>query len=109
LFLLYTCSRSQCIINIRDVPPKCKGVINPKSNGASLTIIDLAGAEREKRTGNQVESFFPYCYDQISLILGIVQFSVLGYNLDDLLNVISFTLCCHNLVYQFYFKRFHKV
>ncbi|KHN09080.1 Kinesin-like protein 5 [Glycine soja] len=46
-------SRSQCIINIRDVPPKCKGVINPKSNGASLTIIDLAGAEREKRTGNQ--------------------------------------------------------
>ncbi|KAL2346236.1 hypothetical protein Fmac_000236 [Flemingia macrophylla] len=46
-------SRSQCIINIRDVPPKCKGVVNPKSNGAVLTIIDLAGAEREKRTGNQ--------------------------------------------------------
>ncbi|KAK7409908.1 hypothetical protein VNO78_00302 [Psophocarpus tetragonolobus] len=46
-------SRSQCIINIRDVAPKCKGVVNPKSNGAVLTIIDLAGAEREKRTGNQ--------------------------------------------------------
>ncbi|CAJ1973202.1 unnamed protein product [Sphenostylis stenocarpa] len=46
-------SRSQCIINIRDVPPKCKGVVNPKSNSAVLTIIDLAGAEREKRTGNQ--------------------------------------------------------
>ncbi|KAG5030549.1 hypothetical protein JHK85_014531 [Glycine max] len=50
-------SRSQCIINIRDVPPKCKGVINPKSNGASLTIIDLAGAEREKRTGNQLTRY----------------------------------------------------
>ncbi|KAJ1387629.1 P-loop containing nucleoside triphosphate hydrolase [Sesbania bispinosa] len=46
-------SRSQCIINIRDVPQKCKGVVNPKSVGAVLTIIDLAGAEREKRTGNQ--------------------------------------------------------
>ncbi|TKY75259.1 Kinesin protein KIF18A [Spatholobus suberectus] len=46
-------SRSQCIINIRDVTQKCKGVVNPKSNGAVLTIIDLAGAEREKRTGNQ--------------------------------------------------------
>ncbi|XP_020236012.1 kinesin-like protein KIN-6 isoform X1 [Cajanus cajan] len=46
-------SRSQCIINIRDDPPKCKGLVNPKSNGAVLTIIDLAGAEREKRTGNQ--------------------------------------------------------
>nr|XP_007135998.1 hypothetical protein PHAVU_009G009500g [Phaseolus vulgaris]ESW07992.1 hypothetical protein PHAVU_009G009500g [Phaseolus vulgaris] len=46
-------SRSQCIINIRDAPPKCKGAVNPKSNSAVLTIIDLAGAEREKRTGNQ--------------------------------------------------------
>ncbi|XP_004500932.1 uncharacterized protein [Cicer arietinum] len=46
-------SRSQCIINIRDVPQKCIGVVNPKSNDAVLTIIDLAGAEREKRTGNQ--------------------------------------------------------
>ncbi|KAK7310974.1 hypothetical protein RJT34_08799 [Clitoria ternatea] len=43
-------SRSQCIINIRDAPQK---TVNPKSNGAVLTIIDLAGAEREKRTGNQ--------------------------------------------------------
>ncbi|XP_027354591.1 kinesin-like protein KIN-6 [Abrus precatorius] len=46
-------SRSQCIINICDVPQKCKGVVNPKSNGAVLTIVDFAGAEREKRTGNQ--------------------------------------------------------
>ncbi|KAK7352235.1 hypothetical protein VNO80_17654 [Phaseolus coccineus] len=46
-------SRSQCIINIRDALPKCKGAVNPKSNSAVLTIIDLAGAEREKRTGNQ--------------------------------------------------------
>ncbi|KAK2446515.1 ATP binding microtubule motor family protein [Trifolium repens] len=55
-------SRSQCIISIRDVPKKCKGVVNSKSNDAVLTIIDLAGAEREKRTGNQgtrlVESNF---------------------------------------------------
>ncbi|KEH36252.1 kinesin-like protein KIN-6 isoform X2 [Medicago truncatula] len=55
-------SRSQCIINIRDVPKRCKGVVNSKSNDAVLTIIDLAGAEREKRTGNQgtrlVESNF---------------------------------------------------
>ncbi|XP_057431037.1 kinesin-like protein KIN-6 isoform X2 [Lotus japonicus] len=46
-------SRSQCIISIHDVPQKCKGVVNSKSNGAVLTIIDLAGSEREKRTGNQ--------------------------------------------------------
>ncbi|KAK7283421.1 hypothetical protein RIF29_12925 [Crotalaria pallida] len=46
-------SRSQCIINIRDVPKKCKRMVDPKSNGAVLNIIDLAGAEREKRTGNQ--------------------------------------------------------
>ncbi|XP_058785455.1 kinesin-like protein KIN-6 [Vicia villosa] len=55
-------SRSQCIINIRDGPKKGKGVVNSKSNNAVLTIIDLAGAEREKRTGNQgtrlVESNF---------------------------------------------------
>ncbi|KAL5073860.1 hypothetical protein RYX36_012844 [Vicia faba] len=55
-------SRSQCIMNIRDVPKKGKGVANSKSNNAVLTIIDLAGAEREKRTGNQgtrlVESNF---------------------------------------------------
>jgi hypothetical protein len=33
-------------------------VVSSKSNDAVLTIIDLAGAEREKRTGNQVHSFF---------------------------------------------------
>ncbi|XP_016167426.1 kinesin-like protein KIN-6 isoform X2 [Arachis ipaensis] len=46
-------SRSQCIINIRDVPVMCEGVLNPKSDSVVLSIIDLAGAEREKRTGNQ--------------------------------------------------------
>ncbi|MED6146321.1 hypothetical protein PIB30_033431 [Stylosanthes scabra] len=46
-------SRSQCIINIRDVPVMCEGAFNPKSDSAVLSIIDLAGAEREKRTGNQ--------------------------------------------------------
>ncbi|KAJ7966883.1 Kinesin-like protein [Quillaja saponaria] len=40
-------SRSQCIINIRH------GGANTQSNNAVLTIIDLAGAEREKKTGNQ--------------------------------------------------------
>jgi len=49
-----TNSRSQCIINIR---ASCNGFSNEtklQSSDAMLTIVDLAGAEREKRTGNQV-------------------------------------------------------
>ncbi|KAK7859218.1 kinesin-like protein kin-6 [Quercus suber] len=42
-------SRSQCIINISSVVNKADEV----DNNAVLTIVDLAGAEREKRTGNQ--------------------------------------------------------
>lgn len=43
-------SRSQCIINIRGSP-----------HSAVFTVVDLAGAEREKRTGNQVPTFCPTC------------------------------------------------
>ncbi|XP_028766248.1 kinesin-like protein KIN-6 isoform X2 [Neltuma alba] len=43
-------SRSQCIINFCQ---KCEGAVSTPSNSAVLTIIDLAGAEREKKTGNQ--------------------------------------------------------
>lgn len=50
------CSRSQCIINIRGGPETADVEINEQSNSAVLSIVDLAGAEREKRTGNQVEN-----------------------------------------------------
>lgn len=53
-----TRSRSQCIINIRAA---CNGMYNEtkmQSSDAMLTIVDLAGAEREKRTGNQVVIYF---------------------------------------------------
>ncbi|XP_024930248.1 kinesin-like protein KIN-6 isoform X2 [Ziziphus jujuba] len=46
-------SRSQCIINIRSVDCKFDGTDDVQANNATLSIIDLAGAEREKRTGNQ--------------------------------------------------------
>ncbi|KAA8537506.1 hypothetical protein F0562_027114 [Nyssa sinensis] len=46
-------SRSQCIINIRSAPKKIDGEVDLQSKSAVLTIVDLAGAEREKRTGNQ--------------------------------------------------------
>lgn len=52
LFNAYPCSRSQCIINIRRVANQDD--VKNASNCAILTIADLAGAEREKRTGNQV-------------------------------------------------------
>ncbi|XP_023002221.1 kinesin-like protein KIN-6 isoform X3 [Cucurbita maxima] len=46
-----TSSRSQCIINIRRVANQDE--VEDTLNCAVLTIADLAGAEREKRTGNQ--------------------------------------------------------
>ncbi|KAG7020448.1 Kinesin-like protein KIN-6, partial [Cucurbita argyrosperma subsp. argyrosperma] len=46
-----TSSRSQCIINIRRVANQDE--VEDTLNCAILTIADLAGAEREKRTGNQ--------------------------------------------------------
>ncbi|XP_074573350.1 kinesin-like protein KIN-6 [Curcuma longa] len=45
-------SRSQCIINIRR-SDNSLGEQDYSSDGAVLTIVDLAGAEKEKKTGNQ--------------------------------------------------------
>ncbi|KAI3797467.1 hypothetical protein L1987_32724 [Smallanthus sonchifolius] len=56
---LHSSSRSQCIINIRcdldylDEDQSCTAI---------LTIVDLAGAEREKRTGNQVQIIIAFSY-----------------------------------------------
>lgn len=50
-----SCSRSQCIINIRGASAMCDDVeVGFVQNDAVLTIVDLAGAERERRTGIQV-------------------------------------------------------
>ncbi|KAE8656453.1 ATP binding microtubule motor family protein [Hibiscus syriacus] len=46
-------SRSQCIINIRGGTEMSDPENDKQSNSAVLSIVDLAGAEREKRTGNQ--------------------------------------------------------
>ncbi|KAL3505414.1 hypothetical protein ACH5RR_035255 [Cinchona calisaya] len=46
-------SRSQCIINICCMPKKIDGEFDNESKSSSLTIVDLAGAEREKKTGNK--------------------------------------------------------
>ncbi|XVE56180.1 hypothetical protein DITRI_Ditri03aG0217100 [Diplodiscus trichospermus] len=46
-------SRSQCIINIRRGTDRSVAENDEQSNSAVLSIVDLAGAEREKRTGNQ--------------------------------------------------------
>ncbi|KAL0699740.1 hypothetical protein Bca4012_055862 [Brassica carinata] len=48
-------SRSQCIINIRAASDDVSNETKVQSSDAMLTIVDLAGAEREKRTGNQGE------------------------------------------------------
>ncbi|KZV33162.1 bipolar kinesin KRP-130-like [Dorcoceras hygrometricum] len=48
--LTNSCSRSQCIINIRCGCNKGKEDIAGRS---VLSIVDLAGAEKEKKTGNQ--------------------------------------------------------
>nr|QWT43321.1 kinesin-like protein KIN11A [Citrullus lanatus] len=50
-----TSSRSQCIINVRRVANPDE--VNDASNCAILTIADLAGAEKEKRTGNQLTKY----------------------------------------------------
>ncbi|KAF8406598.1 hypothetical protein HHK36_008686 [Tetracentron sinense] len=57
-------SRSQCIINIRSAPNMIYEEVEVPPNNAVLTIVDLAGAEREKRTGNQ-------CFDAIATKLVI--------------------------------------
>ncbi|XP_010477237.1 PREDICTED: kinesin-like protein KIN-6 [Camelina sativa] len=71
---------SQCVINIR---ASCNGFSNEtkmQSSDAMLTIVDLAGAEREKRTGNQgerlVESNF---INNTSMVFGQCLRSLLEY------------------------------
>lgn len=54
VLLSYVCSRSQCIINLRCTANELSRGDGVHANDSVLTIIDLAGAEREKRTGNQV-------------------------------------------------------
>ncbi|XP_062217889.1 kinesin-like protein KIN-6 isoform X2 [Phragmites australis] len=71
-------SRSQCIITIRAVH-KSIGVENEHSrSSAVLTIADLAGAERERRTGNQgsrlLESNF---INNTSMVFGLCLRSLL--------------------------------
>ncbi|KAK2660750.1 hypothetical protein Ddye_007283 [Dipteronia dyeriana] len=65
-------SRSQCIINIRSTASEPDGKDNVSVKDAVLTIVDLAGAEREKRTGNQgsrlLESNF---INNTSMIFGL--------------------------------------
>ncbi|KAH6775067.1 ATP binding microtubule motor family protein [Perilla frutescens var. hirtella] len=46
-------SRSQCIINIRCSFGQGGEEIDGNASDTILTIVDLAGAEREKKTGNQ--------------------------------------------------------
>ncbi|KAK9136484.1 hypothetical protein Syun_015814 [Stephania yunnanensis] len=46
-------SRSQCIINIRGSREVIDSEVEAQLGDAILTIVDLAGAEREKKTGNQ--------------------------------------------------------
>ncbi|XP_057503208.1 kinesin-like protein KIN-6 isoform X1 [Actinidia eriantha] len=71
-------SRSQCIINIRSTPNKMDEEVDLQSNSAVLTIVDLAGAEREKRTGNQgarlLESNF---INNTSMVFGLCLRSLL--------------------------------
>ncbi|KAF8023556.1 hypothetical protein BT93_F0920 [Corymbia citriodora subsp. variegata] len=69
-------SRSQCLINIRNVSTKQDE--EDRSNAAILTIADLAGAERERRTGNQgtrlLESNF---INNTSMVFGLCLRSLL--------------------------------
>ncbi|XP_059636412.1 kinesin-like protein KIN-6 [Cornus florida] len=71
-------SRSQCIINIHSSPNKMDGEVDVQSRSAVLTIVDLAGAEREKRTGNQgarlLESNF---INNTSMVFGLCLRSLL--------------------------------
>lgn len=70
-------SRSQCIINIRCVD-EIGGESECRLNSAILTFVDLAGAEREKKTGNQggrlLESNF---INNTSMIFGLCLRSLL--------------------------------
>ncbi|XP_025012777.2 kinesin-like protein KIN-6 isoform X6 [Ricinus communis] len=71
-------SRSQCIINIHGLVDKCNREVDVQPNNAVLTIVDLAGAERERRTGNQgsrlLESNF---INNTSMVFGLCLRSLL--------------------------------
>ncbi|KVI07799.1 Kinesin, motor domain-containing protein, partial [Cynara cardunculus var. scolymus] len=71
-------SRSQCIINIRNDLDDIDEDAGTQSCTAFLTIVDLAGAEREKRTGNQgarlLESNF---INNTSMVFGLCLRSLL--------------------------------
>lgn len=53
MLILYY-SRSQCIITIRGVHESSDVDSDNPFSSAVLTIADLAGAERERKTGNAV-------------------------------------------------------
>ncbi|KAL5845317.1 hypothetical protein ACOSQ4_011275 [Xanthoceras sorbifolium] len=71
-------SRSQCIINVRSTASEPDGKDDVPAKDAVLTIVDLAGAEREKRTGNQgsrlLESNF---INNTSMVFGLCLRSLL--------------------------------
>ncbi|KAJ8772770.1 hypothetical protein K2173_027947 [Erythroxylum novogranatense] len=71
-------SRSQCIINIHSLISELDGELEVQPKNALLTIVDLAGAEREKRTGNQgsrlLESNF---INNTSMVFGLCLRSLL--------------------------------
>ncbi|KAG8377938.1 hypothetical protein BUALT_Bualt08G0085900 [Buddleja alternifolia] len=71
-------SRSQCIINIRSGSKKGDEEVDGKACSPMLTIVDLAGAEREKKTGNQgarlLESNF---INNTSMVFGLCLRSLL--------------------------------
>ncbi|KAL0351742.1 UNVERIFIED_CONTAM: Kinesin-like protein KIN-6 [Sesamum calycinum] len=71
-------SRSQCIINIRWGSEKGDEEVDGKTSTTTLTIVDLAGAEREKKTGNQgarlLESNF---INNTSMVFGLCLRSLL--------------------------------
>ncbi|XP_031283161.1 kinesin-like protein KIN-6 [Pistacia vera] len=71
-------SRSQCIINIRCTGNNLDREGFIQENNSVLTIVDLAGAEREKKTGNQgsrlLESNF---INNTSMVFGLCLRSLL--------------------------------
>ncbi|XP_065848054.1 kinesin-like protein KIN-6 isoform X2 [Euphorbia lathyris] len=71
-------SRSQCIINIHSLGNKSNRELDVQPNDAVLTVVDLAGAERERRTGNQgsrlLESNF---INNTSMVFGLCLRSLL--------------------------------
>lgn len=72
VLLSYICSRSQCIINLRCTANELSRGDGVHANDAVLTIIDLTGAEREKRTGNQVMHLCLFLLHQYWLVMLLI-------------------------------------